>query len=188
VDDIQSSYDQNYLIGRAMYYFSFTDRPQLIYDNFIFSLVVQLAAQGAGRERFEQAWKERNSSAVDANLMENILVQAIGHYSKVYVHLDGLDECSRVQMDVEQAPVDRIVGFLNGMPNVKILATSRALAVIQHALVEKATAKLFDLPDVKIRQDIQLYVTAQIEGHEFLCDIDDWRKFQIVETLASSAM
>jgi hypothetical protein len=121
--------------GVTYYYCDFSDRESLESRNILGTLIRQLLEEitipDALEQQIDRLYKPGTRTASDDDLV-GVLRAVIENFSRVYICIDGLDECGKN----EQVTIMSMVNSLaqNHCARVKILITSREETIISTSL------------------------------------------------------
>ncbi|KAK5720212.1 hypothetical protein LTR15_007485 [Elasticomyces elasticus] len=172
-------------VGHAVFYFSFSDIRKQTYQDLLLSLVVQLGNKEPGRSMLCQAYERSDRRKPGSADLEKILFASLGSYDKVFIHLDGMDECPEGD-ELRQYVLSGFERLSTRAPNTKFLVTSRDVPDIRYFV---GTLVLDTLPvdTWVVDADIQKYVSSQLSRDHKLSRLDQATKGSIEETLAQKA-
>jgi hypothetical protein len=100
-------------------------------------------------------------------------------FPKVYAVVDGLDECD------DRDAIIRILGELQSLPNVHLLALSRDEVDIDRGL--RAWATKIRLEGPKVDSDIATYIRQRMSDSAFMDEWDEENRMKVEKTLMDMA-
>lgn len=191
IEDIKSRSEADPDIGLAVFYFSFSDKGKQSHESLLRSLVAQLAWKGPAMSMLSDAYKRARANPFDPDELNKILLSAVLSYKKVFVVLDGLDECPEDgETNAREDALSWIESFLGDIgpqdANVKVLATSRELRDIRE-MMETIGAESVSVASRDVDVDIRRHVTTQLAKDKKLSSLDRETKILIQDTLSSKA-
>ncbi|KAK4952086.1 hypothetical protein LTR10_010006 [Elasticomyces elasticus] len=107
IEDMQIYCQNATNTGHAVFYFSFSDSNKQTYRDLLVSLVVQLGKQEPGPSMLIRAYMKTERRQPGLAELQNILFASAASYEKVFIHLDGIDECP----DTDNVRQDVLKGF-----------------------------------------------------------------------------
>ncbi|KAK5675910.1 hypothetical protein LTS10_011642 [Elasticomyces elasticus] len=181
--DMRASRHNHFHTAHAVFYFSFSDVDKQTYRNFLVSLTVQLSKEEPGRSMLREACETPGKPRLDE--LRVILSACLASYGRVYLYLDGIDECPGFNK-VRQNVLDGLEQLLARAPCVPVLITSRDVSDVR-CFVEKFGAGLLSIPARAMDADIEKYVSTQLSRDHRLSCLDYATRRLIGETLAHKA-
>ena len=120
VDALQAVDDE--YVGVAYTYCNYSEAEKQNPTNLLKSIVLQLRSRKhVIMEELKEAYKKHSKEGTAPSLPEccGLLHAAVGHFSKVYLIIDALDECAEGTRDILFAELQKLE------PQINILVTSR---------------------------------------------------------------
>ena len=149
--------------GITYYYCDFSDpkslETRIILGTIIRQLLEGIAISGELEQQMDQLYRSDTRTVPDDELVA-LLFAVVKHFSKIYIFIDGLDECRKE----EQITILSIVNQLaqSTRPTVKILITSREEAAISTSL--KGVPRLRVSAD-KNSADIAFFIEETVKSN-----------------------
>ena len=169
-------------VGLAFVFFNYKDHKQTA-KSVIASLLRQLLERSGSIPEETKCVLEKNASKQTHSSLEEyfkLLKAQIARFSRVYVIVDALDECSEQKGNRS----DFMVGLQTIAPAIRLLVTSRSVGSIQEYMSSAC--------HIEVRandEDIKAYLVAQIERHNRLAKFcqDLELKKSIIDGVTSKA-
>lgn len=165
------------------YYFDFQIEMQQHVHAMLRSLLAQMAAWSPACLRSLQAFHDKTiaSSAKDPSLDDllEVVVTGLGHFPKIFVVVDALDEC------VERQTLLKHIKTISGVSGVHLLVLSRPERDIELVLQDAPTRTR--LVGVDVDADIGLYIDHRMKSSDDMKEWDDIVKRKVREVLTSKA-
>ena len=187
VEDIRAYCEDAANNTYAAFYFSFSDVRKQSYENFLRSLVAQLALVEPGLSRLRQAHKRPNANVPGPYELAEILQLSTRPYDKVFLLLDALDECpEQISGDGRYDVLYFLGRIVETVSNVKIFITSREVPDIR-TFVTLVNATEMVAKGHSIDGDIRQYVCTQMSRISRLNRLSERLKTLVADTLAERA-
>jgi hypothetical protein len=177
-------------IAVAYFYFDFNNEKKQKPENFLSSLLVQLASPS--RRHVPKALKDLYTGSKDIvegktppptlDGMYGTLASLISAFDQVYICLDALDECTD-----RKRLLDLLKRILKqSLTSLHILATSRKERDLEASLTKMVT-ECIDLQNAEVDADIQSYIEDQLSKDWELTEPPVEIKEDIKEALMKNA-
>lgn len=184
VEDIREYCKTTSNAGQAIFYFSFTDQAKQSYESLIRSMVAQLGWKEPAYSLLKRAY-ERPDRIISVDELQQILSASVASYYEVFLHMDGLDECSTSQGG-RSSVLSSIERLVRDMPNIRTIVTSRDYPQIRSCM-EAIRVLEFKLDKNKVDPDIRKYVLTQLAEDYKLQKVSGPTKILIEDTLTRKA-
>ena len=148
-------------IAVASYYCDYSDSNTLTALSIFGTLIKQLLSTVTIPQHIEQQIDRcyaHGARTPDSHEMLEIFVETLKLFSKVYLVIDGLDECKREEHAVVLSSVKKLV--VSDVPELKLFVSSREEADITACLEANET---IHVTEESINPDIELFVTEAID-------------------------
>jgi hypothetical protein len=185
IEDVQALCHSRPNFGQAIFYFSFSDQTKQTYENLIRAMVVQLGCREPGISLLRQAYEKPERKALGMDELYRILTSIVRSYDQVFLHLDGLDECTDEQ-DARLGVLASLETLVQDFPGIRLIATSRDYPEIR-SCVESIGAIAMPLDRQAVDSDIQRYVSTQLAKDLQLRQWPAPSKTLVKDTLAEKA-
>lgn len=185
IEDIRYHCRQNVDSACAFFYFTFSDAHKQSDRDLLRSLVAQLGWREPGLSMLRQAYERPNRSIPTSDELQVILSANIESWSRVFLFLDALDECSE-EHDVRQGVLDRIETLTSHAPNLNIFATSRELPQIRESMDAIGFGSLRIVTSA-VDIDIRVYVSSQLSRDRHFRKFDSATLGLIETTIAGKS-
>lgn len=181
INKLESEYCQQD-IGLAFLYCSYSEHSRQTLPNLLSSLVRQLVPSTGLSDDIRDLYTHHSGKGTRPDCREylKLLRFMVGAKSPVYLIIDALDE-----IDNNFGTRNQFIKYLQGLPNVHLLCTSRHVADIKNAFAEAAHLEIYASD-----ADLKSYLEAQILEDACLmqfCEKDQNLKYAIVEKLTEKA-
>jgi hypothetical protein len=184
INDVQAYCRGCTNVGQAIFYFSFSDQTMQSFENLVRSMVVQLGQREQGVSLLRKAY-ERPDRTIGLDELYQILTTIARSYDRVFLHLDGLDECLG-QHDARLDILASLAMLLQDLPNIQLIATSRDYPEIR-SYMESSKAIAMPLDRQAVDSDIRRYVSTQLARDMQLRQWPASSKKLVEDTLAQRA-
>jgi len=185
IEDIRAHCARYSNSGFAIFYFSFTDDKKQRHIDILRSLLVQLCRKGPALSRLQHAYERYGESPLSINEMEDILFSCLEAYKEVFLLMDALDECPKID-DTRQAALEWLATLTKRAPHLKCLVTSREEPDIRETM-ELMGAEVLHVDSVAVDTDIRHYIEAQMLSNRRLRSMTDAMKKLVLETICSKS-
>lgn len=185
IEDIQTHCETTATLAQAFFYFSFSDKSKQTYRNMLLSLIAQLCCEEPGLSLLRQSRTKLGSVFSANNELERILSSTCASYARVFIHIDGLDECP-VNDEVREDVLRQLQNLLDSVPNLHLLATSRDEQDIRGMMV-RSGAVLVPIANAMVEGDIQKFVLTTLSRDPQLSRLDANTKTLVEHTLVKKA-
>jgi hypothetical protein len=185
INDVQAHCRSCANFGQAIFYFSFSDQTKQTYENLIRAIVVQLGCREPGISLLRQAYETPARKALGVDELHRILTSIVRSYDQVFLHLDGLDECTDEQ-DARLGVLASLETLVQEFPGIRMIATSRDYPEIR-SCVGSIGAVMMPLDRQAVDSDIRRYVSTQLAKDPQLRQWPAPSKTLVKDTLAQKA-
>ena len=166
-------YDQDPYTAQAYFYISFGDQEKQSPVNMIRSLIAQLCCQRPDTPKHIRDLFDRfRNMQPDLDRLEAALKATTDGFDRIYLTIDGLDECPR-KGDERSQLLELIKRIQNwGLPNLHILVTSRNEQDIEESLKPLFTCPAATRIDLETHQqevdtDIGIFIDERLKSPDF---------------------
>jgi ankyrin repeat domain-containing protein 50 len=173
IDFVQKHCSQQPKSAVAYWYFTFTDMEKQNVSNFLSSMIVQLLSQRTDtpqllRDAFAQSLHGAHRPTTES--LEKMLQAIIEGFEHVYIIVDALDECPKLDGSRERL-LDRLQRILMWKRDpLHVFLTSRKETDIEATLrqsVESLDNYVFKSPERYVRDDVQIFLQSMLQRRTF---------------------
>jgi hypothetical protein len=168
----------------AFFYFTFSDHSKQSYRALLSGVVHQLCHYSEVSSILAKAHKAGRGE-VSTAVLESCLISLAGSVPRISLIIDALDEVPNIA-SAQQDAMENVGRLLQNIPKLYVLTTSRPESGIVDAL-RQWSAHIMSLKQGSIDQDIEIYVSKEIERNLVLRKLSDELKTMIKTKLGSRA-
>lgn len=159
INDLETRFQDDQSIGIAYIYCNFRRQDDQTADDLFASIVKQLAYKENGLpEELKSLYKkhETKKTRPSFNELYQILGSTVATYSRIFIIIDALDECSQ---DDRVRFLDEILSLQQNYLSVNIFATARPIVLIQDKFRKYPQEEI-----LATEEDISKYLEGNMAG------------------------
>ncbi|KAK3636575.1 hypothetical protein LTR56_005359 [Elasticomyces elasticus] len=173
----------------AYFYFSFSDERKQSWEALLRSLVVQLSQGRLAVKSLDDAFDQEYGRGLTVSGLEAALAEIIArfhqHNVRVYVVIDGLDECPD-SLDGRVALYEALLRLSPNSKHLSILLTSRRSKDIDR-FMERFGSSTVEIQSHRVNEDIKIFVQHALATNPAFISVEPATRALITARLGSNA-